>query len=208
MRTAIYVDGFNLYYRALKRSPYKWLNLEAMCRHLLKSSHELTSIKYFTARVSARPHDPNQPVRQDIYLRALRTLPCVSIIFGSFLTSNKHMRLAHPPARGPFYAEVIKAEEKGSDVNLATHLIHDAHLKLFDVAVVVTNDSDLCEPIRIVRESLGLPVGIFYPDSHLSRQLQQYASFVRPIRKGVLAQSQFPDHLTDHTGIFHKPSSW
>tara|TARA_R110002072_G_scaffold29206_4_gene92759 strand:- start:564 stop:863 length:300 start_codon:yes stop_codon:yes gene_type:complete len=30
MRTCVYVDGFNLYYGALKRTPYKWLDLAAL----------------------------------------------------------------------------------------------------------------------------------------------------------------------------------
>ena len=50
--------------------------------------------------------------------------------------------------------KVIRTEEKGSDVNIATHLIHDAYQQKFKSAVVVTNDSDLQEPIRIVRDDL------------------------------------------------------
>jgi len=46
------------------------------------------------------------------------------------------------------YARVIKTEEKGSDVNLATHLLHDAHRGWFEAAVIVSNDSDLLEPIK------------------------------------------------------------
>lgn len=74
--------------------------------------------------------------------------------------------------------------------------------------MVVTNDSDLCEPIRIVRDELHLPIGIFYPDKNLSRQLYQYASFVKPIRQSILRNSQFPPSLTDNVGTFHKPKAW
>jgi hypothetical protein len=95
-------------------------------------------IKYFTALVSARPNEPDQPVRQQLYLRALRTLPKVSIHFGHFLTHEITMALVVPPRQPTKYAGVIKTEEKGSDVNLATHLLHDAHMGRFDVAVVVS----------------------------------------------------------------------
>ena len=57
MRTYIYVDGFNLYYRALKQTPFKWLDLSGLFRDVLKSHHDILKIKYFTARVSARPND-------------------------------------------------------------------------------------------------------------------------------------------------------
>ena len=33
--THVYIDGFNLYYGALKGTPYKWLDLEALCRKLM-----------------------------------------------------------------------------------------------------------------------------------------------------------------------------
>src|SRR5215831_3668847 len=55
------------------------------------------------------------------------------------------------PQRLPHLVKVEKAEEKGSDVNLATHLVRDAFLNEFDVAVVITNDTDLIEPIKVVR---------------------------------------------------------
>ncbi len=45
---------------------------------------------------------------------------------------------------------VDKTEEKGSDVNLASHLLRGAYTKKFEVAVVIANDSDLAEPVRNV----------------------------------------------------------
>ena len=72
MRTYVYVDGFNLYYGALKNTPYKWLDLRALFARILRPQNEIERIKYYTARVSARPDDPDAPTWQDIYLRALQ----------------------------------------------------------------------------------------------------------------------------------------
>ena len=72
MRTYIYVDGFNLYYRALKGTAFKWLDLAGLFRTVLQPHHQILKIKYFTARVSARRNDPSQPQRQDVYLRAIQ----------------------------------------------------------------------------------------------------------------------------------------
>ena len=149
MRTYVYIDAFNLYYGCLRNTPYRWLNLEAFCRRLLPPN-DVQRIKYFTAHVSARPTDPDQPVRQQIYLRALRTLPLVEIHLGHYLSHEISMPLAQPPATGSRFVRVIKTEEKGSDVNLATHLVSDAYENLFDVAVIVSNDSDLLAPVDIV----------------------------------------------------------
>jgi len=84
---------------------------------------------------------------------------------------------------------VEKTEEKGSDVNLASHLVRDAFQKQFEVAALVTNDSDLAEPVRIVAEELKVPVGILNPHQHHSKELQRYATFVKRIRQGHLVAS-------------------
>jgi hypothetical protein len=118
------------------------------------------------------------------------------------------MALVVPPGQPQKYARVIKTEEKGSDVNLATHLLHDAHMGRFDVAVVISNDSDLLEPIRIVREQLRKRVGILNPHKNPSRALLPHIDFIKPIRAGVLKAAQFPVTLTDAHGTFTKPQAW
>ena len=99
MKTIVYIDGFNLYYGAVKGTPYKWLNLLALCKFLLPKN-EIIRIKYFTALVTARPNDPDQPNRQQLYLRALRTIPGLEIIYGHFLEHVIMMPLAIPHQEG------------------------------------------------------------------------------------------------------------
>lgn len=209
-RVIIYVDGFNLYYGAVKGTHYKWLNINALCRYLLRPTDKLLQIKYYTARVSARPHDPSAPTRQQMYFRALRTIPNLSIHLGHFLSHGVRLPLVSSlKGRGKIkYAEVMRTEEKGSDVNLASHLIHDAHLDKFSLAVIVSNDSDLCEPLRIVRQELGKSVGVFNPQRHASVELKKYAHFFKKIRQGLLAKCQFPQEMTDKKGKFTKPIEW
>ena len=206
-RTSIYIDGFNLYYGAVKNTPYKWLDVNRMCQFMLPK-HNINKIKYFTAHVNARPHDPDQPVRQQTLLRALRTIPNLEIILGHFLTNECMMLLAGCPPTAPKYVRVIKTEEKGSDVNLATHLLNDAYKKEYEIAVVISNDSDLLEPIKIVRHELRLDVGILNPHKRPSRALLPHVSFIKQIRKGVLSASQFPVTMNDALGTFHKPPVW
>lgn len=205
-RVNVYIDGFNLFYGPLKGTPYKWLDIAKLCQILLPSD-TIQSIKFFTANVSARPHDLHLPVRQQIYLRALKTLPNVSIIRGHFLTHSVPMILtgSNPPKR----VWVDKTEEKGSDVNIASHLLHDGHRGIFETAVIISNDSDLAEPVPMVAEELKLPVGILNPhgNSH-SKTLQQYAAFVKRIRQHHLIDSQFPNPMRDSKGSFHKPEGW
>lgn len=118
------------------------------------------------------------------------------------------MALVVPSGQPQKYARVIKTEEKGSDVNLATHLLHDAHMGRFDIAVVISNDSDLLEPIKIVRQELHKQVGVLNPHPNPSRALLPHIDFIKQIRAGVLAASQFPATLSDGHGTFTKPAAW
>ena len=124
IRTNVYIDGFNFYYRAVRGTPYRWLDLGELAR-LLLPGHELNRIRYFTSLVSNRPDDPTQAQRQQIYLRALQTLPNLTIHYGHFLGKTKRRPLASPPENGPRTVEVLDTEEKGSDVNLASYLLLD-----------------------------------------------------------------------------------
>lgn len=212
-RTIVYIDGFNLYYGALKGTSYRWLDLMAFARNLLPKN-DVQQVKYFTARVKARPTDPTTAVHQQAYLRALATLPDVGVFLGHYLSHSVRLPLAHPAGGVQLvngrvqFAEVVKEEEKGSDVHLATQLVHDAHRGAFDVAVVVSNDSDLVPPIALVTQTLRLPVGVANPHKKQSVQLRSVASFLRPVRAWVLAASQLPTTLTDKAGTFHKPTNW
>lgn len=162
MRTCIYIDGFNLYYGAVKGTPHKWLDFKATFAMLLQPHHQITAIKYFTAQVSGK-RDPQQPVRQQTYWRALQaSTPEFQLYKGTFLTHPVTWPLAQP-LPGQRYATVLKTEEKGSDVNLAVHLLNDAWQDGYDCAVIVSNDSDLAEAMRLgtsVLAACQLPVRI------------------------------------------------
>jgi hypothetical protein len=103
---------------------------------------------------------------------------------------------------------VLKTEEKGSDVNLATYLLADGFRNDYETAVVISNDSDLLEPMKLVRTELMKRVGILNPQRRPSQALLPHVTFIKQTRSGVLGASQFPVSLTDAHGTFHKPSGW
>ena len=207
MKTNVYIDGFNFYYGAVRGTAYKWLDFSKLCPKLLQAKHRIHRIKYFPALVKPVPSNPDAPLRQQIYLRALTTIPNLTIIRGHFLTNECSMPLAHPPPTGPQTVRVVKTEEKGSDVNLACHLLLDAFNKDCEAALVISNDSDLLEPIRMAR-SLGVLVGVVCPHVRPSHVLKQEADFFRKVKPGALRHSQFPPTLTDGVGTFTKPAAW
>ncbi len=105
------------------------------------------------------------------------------------------------------FATIIKTEEKGSDVNLALHLLNDAWLDLYDCAVVISNDSDLAEALRLVKTQHKKMIGLITPvKMHPSRELMRYATFNQRIREGALKASQLPNPIPGTT--IRKPATW
>ncbi len=226
-RTFVYIDGFNLYFRAVKHTSFKWLDLKKLSENILSSDHKIVGIKYFTAIISGRD-DPQGPIRQQTYIRALKHfIPEVSVHYGQFMSHNVWARFSD--ARQARYwekrreikiplknvvpehssAEIIKTEEKGSDVNLAVHLLNDAWLDLYDAAFIISNDSDLAESINLVRQHHKKLVGVGIPEgknNFPSKKLISVANFQKRIRKGVLRVSQLPTPIPG-TNIY-KPESW
>jgi hypothetical protein len=257
MRTWVYVDGFNLYYGAVKGTPFKWLNPVELARQVLPAGHTIERLKYFTAHVSGAA-DPGTPRRQHAYLSALRTLPEVEIHFGRFLAktvwrpitnfpvagaqihtpvvvhlpggnhsvtggslnapatlavqtypprgTRRPTRTPHPLADA-LVTEVHVMEEKGSDVNLAAHLLNDAWKGSFEAAAVFSNDTDLVEPVRMVTVERGKPVFVVCPGRWpMAQGLQRVSTHQRHIRRAMLAASQFPDPVPGT--MVRKPATW
>lgn len=209
MITNLYVDGFNLYNRAVKNTPLKWLDFRALAETLFPRD-DIRRICYFTALVRPRPNDPHQLERQDVYLRALSTLPGLEIQYGEFRERIKKRPLARPRPNLPKYVRIRDTEEKGSDVNLATRLLVGGLTGDYEQAVVISNDSDLAAPIRYVNHDLGLRVVVVKPDSGTSTHydLVKSATYVRRLWKSHLRKSQLPPTIADAHGIITKPAAW
>ncbi len=207
LRTIVYVDGFNFYYGQLRGTPYKWLDLTRLFKTVLGNENVLIRVKYFTARVQPTVRDPQINIRQDTYLRAL-TICCpeVETHLGHFLRHKVLAENANPP---PNQVEIIKTEEKGSDVNLALHVLNDAWSDAYDCAVIVSNDSDLATSLQFVKEQHKKVIGLITPGApkrNTSWQLRKYADFIKVIRPWALEQSLLFNPIPG-TEI-RKPKGW
>ena len=209
MITNVYIDGFNLYYRALKDGPFRWLDLRRLAEAILPDD-EIRKVCYFTARLEARPGNPMQPRRQLVYLRALSTLPDLEIHYGAFRSGVKRRPLAQPVRGLPTYVTVRESEEKGSDVNLATRLLVDGFNGEYEQAVVVSNDADFAEAMRYVRDGLGFRVTLVNPDArnHSPPVLADAATYVKRLWRSHLRRSLLPETLPDDVGVITKPRGW
>lgn len=109
----------------------------------------------------------------------------------------------------PIKVKVKKTEEKGSDVALASHMVSDAATAKADLIVIVSTDSDFEPAIRLIQETLGVPVGFLSPHEKPSAAiLACNPLFTKVIRKSALEACVFEDVLKDSAGPILKPEGW
>ena len=216
MKTNVYIDGFNLYAGAVKGTAYKWLNLLALSQTLIPGS-SINRIRYFTARIKGRAPNPDAPVRQALYLRALRSIPNLDIIEGRF-SEHPQWCPAYPyeysegRAAEPRKVRVMRSEEKGTDVNIAAYLLADCFKDDYEQAALISNDSDFALAVRMVRDDFNKPIIVVNPVRKAGRGVaaleRASTRMIHRINPSHLRDSQFPDRMTDSKGTFSKPRGW
>ena len=201
IKVITYIDGFNLYHGIKSKygRKYYWLNVEKLSENLLQTGQTLVQVKYFTAMIGK---NPSKEKRQKTYISAIKTLTKTNIYYGKYL-SNKHV------CHNCGYIEQIPSE-KMTDVNIATQLLSDAFTNEFDIAILISADSDLSGPItKILQLFPEKKVVIAFPPDRVSFDLKNIASAYFHIGRSKLLRSQFPDRLQLKNGInLFKPSIW
>lgn len=178
-----------------------------MCVRLLPDGHDLSWVRYFTARVGGSDADPQQPQRQDVYLHALQgECSPFSLHEGDFRTDSERLPLA---ASDGERARVLVKQEKGSDVNLAAHLISDAAEQEMTTAMVVTDDFDQVGALKMAREQYGITLVVVSPRNQKGLAKTVGADYFKPIHASLLRECQLPDLAIDDDGRErHRPSDW
>lgn len=205
-RSIVYVDGFNLYYGALIGSNNKWLDLQRYFT-LLRQADDIKRIRYFTALVTG-------PTRgnQEVYLRALSTLPLVEVRLGRFKDKSFQCRVAACDYGGR--RRFQQPEEKQTDVAIGVQILEDAYEDRCDRFVVVSGDSDLLPAINAVKRLFPKKeIVIYVPSRDKTRgsatELRAAANKDRTLPQALLRRSQFAASIPDgYGGQIVKPESW
>lgn len=226
MKTIVYIDGYNLYYGRLKDTDHKWLDLLKLFQIISKvqnPSSEITQIKYFTAPVKAKFASRGQEAAQSqsSYHRALKSVHdnTVEIICGYHDAS-----LGTPPRyKNPIdkddRVDIWKLEEKQTDVNIALHMYKDAIEGKCCQQILVSNDSDLEPPLKLIRENqpeitLGLIIPRHKPTDpkHARAPNQRLSKYTQWTRHHILdeecANSQLADKIPTKRKPIIKPAYW
>ena len=200
-RTITYIDGYNFYHGICDARLHssRWLDLTAMSQSLLKPQQRLELVRYFTTMVR---NNPPKAKRQSTFIEALRARGGIEIDFGHFL--SKSMKC---PNCGN---EWTKHEEKKTDVNIAVRILDDAFDDRFDVAMVVSGDSDLVPAIESIHTRFpNKRIIVAFPPKRHSAELKRVANESFTIGQGKIRSNRLPDPVVTPAGIsLHAPSGW
>ena len=205
-RSIIYIDGFNLYYGAVKNTPWKWLDMEKYFSFLLPHD-DIQEIKYFTAKILGS-HKANQ----EAYVKALSTLNKVQIIYGLFKYKKIKCLVKNCTHQGSRLFNV--PEEKRTDVNIAVHMVKDAINNKCDRFILISGDSDLVPAVKAVKLiDPNKKVIVYVPANNRVRgaanELRNSSDRHKTLPNNLLSKAQFSDQLTDSEGeIIQKPEAW
>ena len=223
MRTIVYIDGFNLYYRALKYSSYKWLDIyklfnDRICSSINSEKTEL-QIKFFTANIlGSIASSKNSVGNQAKYHNALLKLypNNIEIIKGKFLKETITARLVTDiPNFNQKEVEVLKLEEKKTDVNIAISMYRDVVNNACDQIIICSNDTDLVPAVSAVYEDFPkMNIGIVFPINEKSprvssKEFKDISHWEwKRISNSDLEYSQLPQKIPTHKKAIIKPLEW
>ena len=179
-RVAVYVDGFNLFFGIRSKNP-RAVNFDvtAYVRRRLGTNQRLTSVRYYSAPLVGSPDAERAQKR---YFAALKASG-VDVILGRF--QEKFIHCGHCGQLIPSY------EEKMTDVNLAVDLLTDGLMDRYDVAILVTADSDLVPPIQKLNVyAKAKRIVVCFPPNRASKELIRHAGGLMNINSKDLTNFQ------------------
>jgi uncharacterized LabA/DUF88 family protein len=229
LRTACFVDGYNLFYGLLAGTQYKWLDLPSLLAHILRVEHPdntLVSVSFFTSGV--KPSLASRGIRskeaQDSYLHALIARG-VDVTYGRHqLESGKAPRFVNKntPASRLDQVDIWKLEEKETDVHIAISMYRLAARQAslmpeerIQQIVLVSADTDMTPALRALREDFpNLRIGVILPHREgikrtIPGSLKHHAHWMRHIvTTEELASHQFPNRVSTQKKPAVKPDYW
>ncbi|MEL7630603.1 NYN domain-containing protein [Pectobacterium aroidearum] len=228
MRTAFFIDGYNVFYGLLAGTPYKWLNLPDLLTHIsqVQNPASLTvQVNYFTSPVLPRlaTKGKQSAEAQDTYIRALKTKG-VTVHLGKHRLERgmapRYVKDVEPSREDK--VSIWDLEEKQTDVNIAIsmyrllsrQLAFDNNEKI-EQLILVSADTDMTPALRAIKEDFPyITVGIILPHREgIARgtpgSLKNYSHWIRRhITIDELKKYQFPNRVPTKKKPADKPDYW
>ena len=169
-KAIIYIDGSNLYHSLRSISRRTDLDFGKFATKLI-GNRRLVRAYYYNAPVD-QVKEPDTYRSQQQFFQALRNTDYFEVILGRLIYRNW-------PTEHPY--------EKGIDIKIATDMLVHGHRGNYDVAILVTGDTDFADAIQAVKD-LGHHVEVALPSASGSQRLREVADRVVIIDRNFLSE--------------------
>ncbi len=202
-RVNFYIDGFNYYhkidqYEKISGKCFKWLDYASLCSSFLLPHQVLNKIYFFTAVTDHFGRGSFD--RHKKYIKALRSKN-IEIVQGYFRIDKTKM----------------KPVEKQTDANIVAYMIEGAFTNQYDVAFIMSGDSDLVPAIKVIKrnqQTANKIIGFIPPPFEGRKRKKSYnplaiqnvselnavCDFQKNLELKTLGYHQFPNKVYDHRG--------
>lgn len=189
-RVMIFIDGNNLYQGAkdlLGRAPR--IDLQTFAHALCGPDRRLMRTYYYSA-LSDREDNPSAYSRHKSFLDEVNTLPRFEVVVG-YLQKKAVPGKRIDTADSSTYIHT----EKETDVNIATDMLSLAYDDGYDVAILVSADSDYTRVIDRIK-SRGKVVEVAICEGARAYKLKHHADDVLTLNPDFFAVCSLPSSAT------------
>lgn len=176
VRVMVFIDGNNLYH-SLKEKEWRTRTNIGLLAERLVGDRTLVHIYYYNA-----PPPGGKPYTKkgSEYLSQIKRTPKLTFRRAWLQPTKKTDKY------GPYQSYI----EKGGDTALTTDLVKSAAEDEFDVAIIVSNDSDYEPAVRTVRDVYGKSVEVVYFEGTKPFALESCA-LMRAFRPSYIIEHDF-----------------
>jgi uncharacterized LabA/DUF88 family protein len=209
-RVAFFVDGFNLYHaiNALRVEHYKWLDLTTLANTFIDPNKMiLESVHYFTSEPT-HIRDRTVLARHRAYTNALQSKG-VRVILGSFKKAEERCQVVtctHSER------QFTRNREKHTDVNIAIHMLQGAYENEFDIAYLISADSDLVPVVRMLTNApLNKTIRVVAPPGTMhSKELGSIVGKknLKCIHQVTIERCLLPNSIEFHGTMIMRPTKY
>jgi uncharacterized LabA/DUF88 family protein len=159
----------------------------------------LVETKYFTSKIKSP--EPKR-IRQNNYIELLEIRKNIKIFYGNY----NEVEFKCSGCQRPNFIQ----NEKQTDVNIAVEMLSDAYQNKFDVAVIMSGDSDLVPPIKAIRRLFPEKhILACFPPKRTSKEIKSVTNGQIHIHESDLKNSQLPNEVVRNDGYkYIRPKNW
>lgn len=181
-----------------------WLDVVGFSKSMLLRTEKLNQIKYFTTTPTVKMGGVDKIQRHKRWLQLLNNLTRPIIVY------EGRFKLNTIKCKARCKKEFKQHVEKRTDINIAVQIIGDAVNDYYDVAYIVSGDTDFAPAIEFIKNQFPeKEIKVLCPPKRKSKILRDLAHFTKYLSVSDLIPYVLPDKIIRPGKTpLTKPASW